>query len=106
MQEGDFPITRRDFGLFNMKFAPFVQVAEQAAAKLHPSGEMTLDFYQSILFGVNPDPACHRMKDGSLVGGGMEIGVWLEENFRKFALTLSVACGYCVRQHLEQTFGL
>jgi hypothetical protein len=67
MQESDFPITRRHFRLFHMKFASFVQVAEQATAKLHSSGETTLDFYQSIFSGVNPDPACHRVKDRSLV---------------------------------------
>jgi hypothetical protein len=67
MQESDFPQTRRHFGLFYVKFASFVQVAEQAAAKLHPSGEMTLDFYQSIFSSVNPDPACHRVKDRSLM---------------------------------------
>jgi hypothetical protein len=67
MQKSDFPITRRHFGLFHMEFASFVQVPEQAAAKLYSSGEMTLDFYQSIFSGVNPDPACHRMKDRSLV---------------------------------------
>ena len=33
------------------------------------------------------------------------MGVWLEENFHQLALTLSVARGHCVRQHLEQTLG-
>src|SRR6202521_4266692 len=36
----------------------------------------------------------------------MEMGVWLEENFHKLALTLSVARGHCVGEHLEQTLGL
>jgi hypothetical protein len=66
MQESDFPKTRRHLRLFHVKFASFVQVAEQAAAKLNPSGEMTVDFYQSIFSSVNPDPAYHRVKDRSL----------------------------------------
>src|SRR6267378_6083176 len=35
----------------------------------------------------------------------MEVAVWLEENFHKLALTLSVARAHCVRQHLQQTLG-
>ena len=97
MQESDFPKTRRHLRLFHVKFASFVQVAEQAAAKLHSCGETTLDFYQSIFFGVNLDPAWHRVKDRSLVRRGMEMAVRLEENLHKLALTLSVARGHCVR---------
>src|SRR5258708_25866603 len=86
MQQGYFPITRRHFSLFHMKLASFVQVAEQATSEFHVSNEMTLDFCQSILFGVNPDPACHRMKHSCLMCRRMDIWVWFEDNFHQVSL--------------------
>jgi len=106
VQKDNLPMTRRDFRPLNMKCTALIEMAEESAVKLDWPDKMTLDLRQPVLLFVNPDPTFHSMKNSCLVGRRMKIRVRPEENLRQAVLVFSEPCGYCVRQHLEQTLGL
>ncbi len=106
MQESNFPISRSDFRLFDVKCAALIQVTEQAAVKFDGMDKMALDLREPILLFVNQNPTFHRMKDFGFVGRRMEIRVRLNQDFDQAVLTLSELRIECIRQHLEQILGL
>lgn len=101
MQEGNFPISRPHFRLFDVKCTTLIQMAEQSAVKFDRMDKTALDLRKPVLFLVNPNPAFHRMKDFGFVGRGVKVRVRLNQDFHQAVFMLGKLRIECIRQHLE-----
>lgn len=106
IQKRQFPETVRDFHLFDMEPAPRIQMPQHAAAEFHLAGEVSIDFHESGLFGIEPQVALHRLKDASLTGGWPKVGIGREVQLDCAAPALSEAKEKGVWKQLEEALAM
>src|SRR2546422_901765 len=78
---GHFPIARNDLRAFYGELAALFEVSQQTSAKPDLVHQLAIDADQALLPGVDPDLACHFVKNLSFAGRRLETGIRSKDQF-------------------------